>query len=115
MNNAIKFKSCLFVWLYVGERCNIWYVFQTSRCWDLDWASSWRNYSINGTKGFKMSVKKVGQDKTVKKRVTCKNCSAILEYLPKDVSSRELHSFGEWDGTFYYIICPDCKQEVKVR
>lgn len=60
-------------------------------------------------------VKKVGQDKKVLRRITCKQCGSKLEYLPKEIKSEVLSSFGEYDGTRYWIICPECNNEVTVR
>lgn len=60
-------------------------------------------------------VRKVGNDKKVEKKVTCKNCGSILLYLPKEVKSQAMYSMGEWDGTYYWIDCPECKKQVTVK
>ena len=59
-------------------------------------------------------VKIVGKDKKIAKQITCKNCAAILEYLPKDVKTRSYSCMGETD-VLSYIKCPDCKEEVVTR
>jgi len=62
-----------------------------------------------------MSVKKVGQDKTKKRKATCKNCGAKLEFYQKDVKTQALYSMCEFDGSYDYVDCPQCKQQVKVK
>ncbi|RJQ26741.1 hypothetical protein C4577_03035 [Candidatus Parcubacteria bacterium] len=62
-----------------------------------------------------MVVRKVGTDLDSLKKVTCKNCGSILEYLPKDVKSEVLYSMAEYDGTYCWIKCPDCKEQVTVK
>jgi hypothetical protein len=42
------------------------------------------------------------------KRITCKYCDTILEYLPKDV---KLKDFGDGDYG-HFIKCPECKEDV---
>lgn len=60
-----------------------------------------------------MSVKKVGDDPRVVKRVTCRQCSSILEYLPADVQTRTVSSFGD-SCTVSYVPCPECSNKVEV-
>lgn len=62
-----------------------------------------------------MSVKKVGQDKKKQRKATCNNCGAILQFYPKDVKTQSFYSFGEYDGSYNYVGCPQCKQQVKVK
>lgn len=58
----------------------------------------------------------VGRDETIKKRVTCRRCGAINEYLPNEV--RTLHSgtdiSGGSDGAEGFN-CAGCGQEVYTR
>jgi DNA-directed RNA polymerase subunit RPC12/RpoP len=61
-----------------------------------------------------MAVRKVGQDKKLIRKATCKNCSAKLEYLPKDVKV-SWSSIGDSDIVSSYIICPDCRKQVEVK
>lgn len=62
-----------------------------------------------------MPVEKVGEDPGAKRRVTCRNCSSILEYLPVDVESRTVRDYTGDSDTYYFIRCPQCKEEVTVR
>lgn len=62
-----------------------------------------------------MAVKKVGQDETKKRKATCKNCGAKLEFYPKDVQHVSLVSMCEYAGGYDYVRCTECKQEVKVK
>ena len=60
-----------------------------------------------------MAVKVVGRDQDVVKKITCRNCAAVLEYTPSDV--RNL-----WSGTDYGggpdgadgFNCPNCGKQV---
>lgn len=61
-----------------------------------------------------MAIEVVGFDEGAKKRVTCKNCGSILEYLPVDVESQSVRHFDETD-IIYLIKCPTCKEDVKVE
>jgi DNA-directed RNA polymerase subunit RPC12/RpoP len=60
-------------------------------------------------------IKKVGQDDSVKRKVTCKRCGAKLEFLPKDVKTELLYSMNELDGSYDYIDCPQCKTRIELR
>jgi len=62
-----------------------------------------------------MAVEKVGHSDESKRRVTCKNCGAVLEFLPKDVQHMSLCSMGEMAGGYDYIKCPDCQREVETK
>lgn len=60
-------------------------------------------------------AKVVGFDESAKKRITCKNCAAIVEYV-----SNEVHRGSSTDYTGFvdhhkYITCPNCGNEVIVR
>jgi DNA-directed RNA polymerase subunit RPC12/RpoP len=61
-------------------------------------------------------VKVVGQDSAVSKRITCKNCGAINEYLPADVRElyrgRDISGCGEGRDGFN---CGQCGKEVTTR
>lgn len=62
-----------------------------------------------------MSVKKVGQDKNKQRKATCNNCGAVLQFYPKDVKSQALYNMAEYDGSYNYVVCPQCKQRVTVK
>ena len=58
----------------------------------------------------------IGYDENVKKRATCRNCSAINEYVPKDV--RNLRSGRDYsggsDGSDGFN-CANCGAEIITR
>lgn len=61
-------------------------------------------------------VKVVGQDSAIAKRVTCKHCGAVNEYLPVDV--RELHRGCDIDGGSCGsdgFACGQCGKDVITR
>ncbi len=59
-------------------------------------------------------VKKIGQDETKAKHVTCNNCGSKLEYYPREVVSKTYCTMGESD-VVTYIVCPECKGRVEVH
>jgi DNA-directed RNA polymerase subunit RPC12/RpoP len=61
-----------------------------------------------------MAVKKVGQDESVKRRATCKNCGAKLEFYQKDVLTKSYSCMGESE-TYSYVVCPECNVHVVVK
>ncbi len=61
-----------------------------------------------------MTVTIVGTDDQAKKRCTCRNCAAILEYTFAD-SKIEVHTdYTGGKDSYRCIICPKCGQELKV-
>lgn len=62
-----------------------------------------------------MAIEKVGFDEILVKRISCKNCAAVLSYLPKDVQSDQIYCCGKPEGTAYFIVCPSCKHRVVIR
>lgn len=58
-------------------------------------------------------IKKGKPDKSVVKRIVCRNCGATIEYVPNDVRTL-------WEGTDYGggpdgakgFECPECKERV---
>jgi len=58
-------------------------------------------------------AKVIGFDKKQKKRKTCKNCSAIVEYTNQEVQSFVHHDYGGGSDTIYYIVCPNCGQQIQ--
>lgn len=61
-----------------------------------------------------MAVEKVGQDKSVAHKKTCKNCGAILKFYKKDIKHDTSCSFGDMEVSSY-IVCPECKAHVSVK
>ena len=55
----------------------------------------------------------IGPDPKVVKKVTCGHCGAILEYVPRDVMSKNVSCMGDNDVA-HYIICPNCNDELRV-
>lgn len=53
-------------------------------------------------------------DKSVIKRVVCKDCGATLEYVPNDVKTSTGTYMGEASGSDY-IKCPNCNKQVILR
>lgn len=54
----------------------------------------------------------VGKDNSLIKRVTCKNCASILEYLPVDLKERTGSDYSGGRYTIKYITCPECSKEL---
>lgn len=55
----------------------------------------------------------IGQDQSVAKRVTCRHCGAINEYLPKEV--RILYKGRDLDGGYSEtkgFACGQCSNEI---
>lgn len=58
-------------------------------------------------------AKVVGQDQSAYKRITCRRCAAIVEYVENEV--RLLRNYADIDGgrnVEYGIICPQCSNEI---
>ena len=62
-----------------------------------------------------MAVQKIGTDDKVKRQVTCRECGSILEYLVIDIKSRTVLDYTGDSDTYYWIDCPECRNEVPVR
>jgi DNA-directed RNA polymerase subunit RPC12/RpoP len=62
-----------------------------------------------------MAVEKVGDDDRAKRRVTCRDCGSILEYLPRDVEHKTHHDYSGGSDTYSFIKCPECKATVYVK
>lgn len=59
-------------------------------------------------------VQVVGKDSTVVKRITCRNCSSILEYVPSEVQTQVSEDYGGGTDVLKYINCPCCTQKVTI-
>ena len=55
----------------------------------------------------------VGMDERVKKRVTCRECAAIVEYVPGELKTWATSCCGE-RGTATGLDCPGCHQPIVV-
>lgn len=49
-----------------------------------------------------------------KREITCKECGALLNYVPSDVKRLEYREglYGAVVGEKRYIVCPDCSSDV---
>ena len=61
-----------------------------------------------------MAVTIVGEDPAAKKRVTCGECAAVLEYTRMDV--RQVN-FPDYTGNDFQpaVACPKCSNKIIVR
>ncbi len=57
----------------------------------------------------------VGFDEKVKKRVTCKNCSAIIEYVPNDVKHYNGTDYSGGSDGMEWVDCPNCGGKAVIR
>jgi RNase P subunit RPR2 len=60
-------------------------------------------------------VKIVGKDESLVKRITCKRCSSILEYLPADEHIETGRDYGGGSWAIVSIVCPCCNVKVVIR
>ncbi len=60
-------------------------------------------------------VQVVGKDTSVVKRVTCRNCSSVLEYVPGEVKSRSGKDYSGGPDGKEWIDCPCCGKEVTLK
>lgn len=56
----------------------------------------------------------VGLDASIKKQVTCRNCSSVLEYLPKDIIEDARTDYTGDKDVYNIITCPSCSKSVTV-
>ena len=57
-------------------------------------------------------IKVVGQANEVAKRVTCRNCGAILEYTPHDLQEQLTKDITGSADIVFYLKCPQCGYRV---
>lgn len=60
-------------------------------------------------------AKVVGFDESAKKRVTCKNCAAIVEYVNNEVQRGSSTDYTGSADYYNCILCPNCGDEVIVK
>ena len=53
-----------------------------------------------------------GPDPSVVKRVVCKNCGAMMEYVPADVMSKTVHDYGGGSDDYHFITCLKCQESI---
>ena len=56
----------------------------------------------------------IGYDQSLKKKCTCRQCSAIIEYVQNEVQNMRVSCMGDIDIE-YYIVCPNCSNKVSVK
>jgi len=56
-----------------------------------------------------------GPDPSVKKEIVCRQCGAKLQYTPRDVKSKTTKDIDGGSGTWEWIVCPQCNEDVTVR
>lgn len=56
-------------------------------------------------------------DPDIAKRVSCRECGARLQYVPKDVEEiiAKPSLWVKFADTYYYIKCPNCGEQTRVR
>lgn len=59
-------------------------------------------------------AKVVGKDEKAYRRVTCRQCASIIEYLPIEVKKNTYTDYGGGSDTVYWIECPECGKDVTV-
>ena len=59
-------------------------------------------------------MKVIGFDDSMKKKVTCRECTAIIEYTRSEVEDYVSHDYGGGSDTVYYIKCPNCSKQINV-
>ena len=59
-------------------------------------------------------VQVVGKDSSIAKRVTCRKCSNILEFLPVDIKEDYSSDYTGSKGYYKFISCT-CGNQVKVN
>jgi hypothetical protein len=54
-------------------------------------------------------------DKKQQKKVTHKECGAVVEYFENEVQSYTHHDYGGGSDEVYYLKCPNCGQNIILR
>jgi 5-methylcytosine-specific restriction endonuclease McrA len=54
----------------------------------------------------------IGYDDSLKKKATCRHCTAIIAYVRADVMEEAHTDYGGGSDLYHYIICPNCKSKV---
>lgn len=60
-------------------------------------------------------VEIVGEDSKFKYRVTCENCSSILEYTSCETFTKKITDYIGDSETYRYVNCPKCHYAQQVR
>ena len=60
-------------------------------------------------------VQVIGEDESLKKKVSCGNCASILEYAKNDVQEVEDSHFTQlYPELIKFIKCPKCRAHVPI-
>ena len=59
--------------------------------------------------------KVIGFDDSVKKKVTCRHCSAIIEYVPNEVKEVHGTDYGGGPDGMEWVDCPNCTKRAVIR
>ena len=64
-----------------------------------------------------MSVRIINPDPhpDIVKRVCCRNCGALLEYVPNDVKRRDGTDYGGGPDGEEWVDCPNCDKKAIIR
>ena len=54
-------------------------------------------------------------DKSVEKRVTHRDCGAVIGYYQNEVKDAIHEDYGGGSEKWYYIVCPNCGKKVEVK
>lgn len=60
-------------------------------------------------------VEVVGQDNSVLKQVTCRNCGAILRYKQSEVKEYHGTDYGGGPDGMEWVTCPRCSHRAVTR
>lgn len=60
-------------------------------------------------------AKVVGRDDTAVKRVTCRECAAIVEYTQREVKSVHGTDIGGGPDGMEWVDCPNCDHRAVIR
>lgn len=52
---------------------------------------------------------------SVTKETICRNCGAVLQYVPRDIKQRTVSDYTGDRETISYIECPECDHQLTVK
>ena len=61
-----------------------------------------------------MSITVVGTDIKAVKRVTCYNCSSILEYTDNDTTKETRTDYSGGSDIYTTLLCPECTNTITI-
>lgn len=60
-------------------------------------------------------VKVVGRDETAVKRITCRNCASVLEYVQAEVKTYRGTDYSGGSDGMDWVDCPNCGKKAIIR